>query len=45
MEGLNMFDMLILVGIGIVIGWHVPIPPWARWAIDFAKSKVSGWFN
>lgn len=25
-----MFTALILISIGIVIGWNVPQPPWAR---------------
>jgi hypothetical protein len=38
-----MLDMLFLIGIGVIIGWHVPMPPWAKWAIDFVKSKVQSW--
>lgn len=34
-------DALVLIGIGILIGWHVPIPPWATWAIKFVKAKVA----
>lgn len=31
-------DALFLIGIGILIGWHVPIPPWATMAINFVKN-------
>ena len=35
-----MFDMLLLVAIGMVIGWHVPMPPWAKWALNWVRAKV-----
>ena len=37
-----MFGMLLFIAIGIVIGWNLPQPPWAReWqqkAVDTVRS-------
>jgi hypothetical protein len=38
--GFIMFDMLLLVGIGMVIGWHVPMPPWAKFGINWVRAKL-----
>lgn len=34
-------DALFLIGIGVLIGWHVPMPPWATFAINFIKTKAA----
>ena len=38
-------DALILLGIGIIIGWHVPVPPWATVAINFVKGLFKEFVN
>lgn len=35
-----MFTALILVAIGIVIGWNLPQPPWARDTQERITSQV-----
>ena len=35
-----MFTALILIAIGIVIGWNLPQPPWARDAQERVTSQV-----
>jgi hypothetical protein len=33
-----MIDTLLLLAVGIVIGWHIPQPSWAKAALDKLKS-------
>lgn len=35
-----MLDILFWVAVGCVIGWHVPMPPWAKWAINAVRAKL-----
>lgn len=34
-----MFDVLFLIAIGVIVGWHIPAPPWAMTALDYLKTK------
>jgi len=36
-----MGDVIFWVGVGCLIGWNVPTPPWATWAWD----KITGFFT
>lgn len=33
---------VVAIGIGILIGWHVPEPPWAAW---FWRNTLGRLFN
>jgi len=37
----DMTDVIFWVGVGCLIGWNVPTPPWATWVWD----KVTGFFT
>jgi hypothetical protein len=45
MGELDVFKLLFLIAIGIVIGWNLPQPPWAReWqakVVDFVRSLTN----
>jgi len=32
-------SVLFWIAVGCVIGWHVPMPPWAEFAINWVKAK------
>lgn len=40
-----MFKVLIVLLIGVVIGWNFPQPAFAKAAQDFIVRKVKGFFN
>lgn len=31
----------VLVAIGVAIGWHIPIPPWAKWFFNLIGWKTA----
>ncbi len=33
-------DFIVALVIGLVIGWHVPAPPWVKAASDWIKAKL-----
>ena len=40
----NMFDLLFWVAVGLVIGWNLPQPWWAKLAQEKIVAKIRGWF-
>lgn len=40
-----MADVLIYIFIGILIGWNLPQPSWAKYIQEKLIAKVKGWFN
>lgn len=38
-----MFEILIHLAIGTIIGWHIPQPVWASEFFDKVKLVVSQW--
>lgn len=40
-----MADALIYCFIGLIIGWNLPQPRWAKYIQDKIVSKIKGWFN
>lgn len=39
-----MFDLLFWVAVGLVIGWNLPQPWWAKMAQEKIVEKIRGWF-
>ena len=35
-----MLDILFWIAVGAVVAWHIPMPPWARWAINAVRAKL-----
>jgi len=40
-----MADALIYIFVGLIIGWNLPQPRWAKWFQDKLVAKVKGWFS
>ena len=40
-----MADVLIYILIGVLIGWNLPQPSWAKYIQDKLVAKVKGLFN
>ncbi len=39
-----MFDLLFWVAVGLVVGWNLPQPWWAKMVQEKIVSKIRGWF-
>jgi hypothetical protein len=40
-----MFEFLLGAVVGVVVGWQVPQPAWAKKLMDDAKAKLSEYFS
>ena len=39
-----MFDLLFWVAVGLVVGWNLPQPWWAKMVQEKIVGKIRGWF-
>lgn len=40
-----MFSFLLGLGVGLLVGWYLPQPEWAKSLVDPVVAKVKGWFG
>jgi hypothetical protein len=40
-----MLDVLFWVAVGLVIGWNLPQPWWARFVQEKITDKIRSWFQ